>query len=294
MSLVRNKEAALKHSTPANNCVIRTREEFHQYVTANFAYFLERSSGLIRRILQDTGQWTDNAAHEKLLLRLSFELVERFIKYCPSQVPCRPPLLLDGFISDFFGRSRESQMAVTSNSILYRFLDGLLNRAVVSRDALICLFYHFYGMKPVEVGCLLGLEEGQTQRIYKNFARWRQKGWCQAVEEVGVTSQDLHALVEDQAGNPEDFHAQVREHLETLLPFYRKSDPAYYPCLETSKWRKTFLEGRESDYRTWHLPLCLSCMKKIAGFGGSFLLNQELTLHFHVAPHSLKEEEVLT
>src|SRR5690606_31741285 len=132
------------------------------FVPANFPYFLERSSGLIRRILQDMGQWADNTAHEKLLLRLSFDLVERFIEYCPSQLPCRPSLLLDGFISEFFGRPQEFKASAASNPILYRFLDGLLNRAVLSRDALICLFYHFYGMKPVEVGYLLGLEEGQT------------------------------------------------------------------------------------------------------------------------------------
>lgn len=283
----------MKTLTPASHFVIQSSEEFHQYVPANLSYFRERSSGLIRRILQDTGEWTDNAAHEKLLLRLSFDLVERFIKYCPSQVPCRPSLLLDGFISNFFGRSRESQMAVVSNPILYRLLDGLLNRAVVSRDALICLFYHFYGMKPVEVGFLLGLEDGQMQRIYKNFTRWRQKGWCQAVESVGVTSQDLQGLLDNQAGNPEGFNDQVREYGETLLPFYRKSDPLYYPCLEPKKWRKIFIEGSGFDYRTWHLPLCLSCMNTIAGFGDSILLNPELTLNFNIAPYSLKEEEVL-
>ncbi|MCA9451556.1 MAG: hypothetical protein KC584_02850, partial [Nitrospira sp.] len=178
----------MKTLSPSTNGVINNSEEFKQFIPANFSYFLERSSGLIRRILQDMGQWADNSAHEKLLLRLSFDLVERFIEYCPSQLPCRPALLLDGFISDFFGKPQESKASSTSNPVLYRFLDGLLNRAVLSRDALICLFYHFYGMKPVEVGFLLGLEEGQTQRIYKNFARWRQKGWFQAAEEVGLTT----------------------------------------------------------------------------------------------------------
>ncbi|HSF10105.1 MAG TPA: hypothetical protein VLA60_11870 [Nitrospirales bacterium] len=281
----------MKTLSPSTNCVINNPEEFKQFIPANFSYFLERSSGLIRRILQDMGQWADNSAHEKLLLRLSFDLVERFIEYCPSQLPCRPSLLLDGFISDFFGRPQEPQASSTSNPVLYRFLDGLLNRAVLSRDALICLFYHFYGMKPVEVAFLLGLEEGQTQRIYKNFARWRQKGWFQAAEEVGLTTQEVQSLIENQASNPDLFHLQVRENLETLLPFYRKSDPPYYPCLEGTKWQEMFREGYGFDYRMWHLPLCLSCMKVITEVGDSFLLNPEVTLNFHISPHSLREEE---
>lgn len=282
----------MKTLSPSTNGVINNPEEFKQFIPANFSYFLERSSGLVRRILQDMGQWADNSAHEKLLLRLSFDLVERFIEYCPSQLPCRPSLLLDGFISDFFGRPQESKASSTSNPVLYRYLDGLLNRAVLSRDALICLFYHFYGMKPVEVGFLLGLEEGQTQRIYKNFARWRQKGWFQAAEEVGLTTQEVQSLVENQASNPESFHLQVRDNLETLLPFYRKSDPPYYPCLEDAKWQEMFREGYGFDYRMWHLPLCLSCMKVITEVGDSFLLNPDVTLNFHVSPHSLREEEV--
>ncbi|MGP0593663.1 hypothetical protein ACTRXD_14160 [Nitrospira sp. T9] len=282
----------MKTLSPSTNGVINNPEEFKQFIPANFSYFLERSSGLIRRILQDMGQWADNSAHEKLLLRLSFDLVERFIEYCPSQLPCRPSLLLDGFISDFFGRPQESKASSTSNPVLYRYLDGLLNRAVLSRDALICLFYHFYGMKPVEVGFFLGLEEGQTQRIYKNFARWRQRGWFQAADEVGLTTQEVQSLVENQASNPESFHLQVRDNLETLLPFYRKSDPPYYPCLEDAKWQEMFREGYGFDYRMWHLPLCLSCMKVITEVGDSFLLNPDVTLNFHVSPHSLREEEV--
>ncbi|HNP61239.1 MAG TPA: hypothetical protein PKM72_10380 [Nitrospirales bacterium] len=282
----------MKTLSPSMNGVINSPQEFNQFIPANFSYFLERSSSHIRRILQDMGQWADNSAHEKLLLRLSFDLVERFIEYCPSQLPCRPSLLLDGFISDYFGRPQESKASSTSNPILYRYLDGLLNRAVLSRDGLICLFYHLYGMKPVEVGFLLGLEEGQTQRIYKNFARWRQKGWFQATEEVGLTTQDVQSLVENQGANPELFNQQVRDNLQELLPFYRKSDPPYYPCLEDSKWHEMLREGYGFDYRMWHLPLCLSCMNVITRIGDSFLLDPTITLNFHVSPHSLKDEEI--
>ena len=280
----------MKTLSPSINCVIYSLEEFEQFVPANFSYLLERSSCVIRRILQDMGQWAENTAHEKLLIRRSFDLVERFVEYGPSQFPCRPILLLDGFIFDYFGRAQASRANSAVNPILFRFLDGLLNRAVLSRDALICLFYHFYGMKPVEVGFLLGLEEGQTQRIYKNFARWRQKGWYQATEEIGLTAQELQFLEDSQAHNPECFKEQVRENLETLLPFYRKSDPPFYPCLEAESWHEMFSEGYGFDYRMWHIPLCLSCMNAIAKFGNEFLLNPEFTLDFHISPHAVREE----
>lgn len=283
----------MKTLSPLSNCIITSTEEFKQCVPTNFSYFLERSSGRIRQILQDMEQWSANAAHEKLLLRLSFDLVERFIEFFPSQLPCRPPLLLDSFISEFFARPQKSQASSASNPVLYRFLDGLLNRAVLSRDALISLFHHFYGMKPVEVGFLLGLEEGQMQRIYKNFVRWRQNGWYQAVENAGLTDQELQSLAENQIHNPVKFNKQVRETLELLLPFYRKSDPPYYPCLEDHKWREMLSEGYGLDYRMWHFPLCVSCMHAIAKYGNSFLLNSELTLNFHISPYSLKEEETI-
>jgi hypothetical protein len=283
----------MKTLMPANtNDVIQSPEVFTQCIQSNLSYYMERSSVRVRHILQDMGQWTDNTAHEKLLLRLSCDLVERFLEYGPSQLPCRPTLLLDGFISDYFGRPQAAHTRAASNSLLYRFLDGLLNRAVLSRDALICLFYHFYGMKPVEVGFLLGLEKGQMQRIYKNFARWRQKGWSQMVEEIGLTTQELQSLEEHQGYPPERFNMQLREHLEALLPFYRKSEPPYYHCWEGQKWQDSFNEGCELDYRTWHLPLCLGCMQTIVRFGEPSL-KSKLMLHLHIVPHSLKEEEQL-
>jgi hypothetical protein len=278
-------------TTPAS-CGISNTEDFHESLPGNFSYFLERSSCLIRRILQDMGQWADNTAHEKLLLRLSFDLVERFIEYCPSQLPGRPSLLLDGFISGFFGRFEESKVRAVSNPILYRFIDGLLNRAVLSRDALIGLLYHLYGMKPVEVGSLLGLEEGERQRIYKNFRRWRLKGWYQAIEEVDLTDEELHELAATQFSQPAVFHEELRNILDALLPFYRKSDPPYYPCLEDSAWQEMFSEGYGYDYRMSHLPLCHSCMTTIAQFGDCFPDVTHIPLHLHVFPHSVTEEEV--
>jgi hypothetical protein len=280
----------MKPLTSPANCVISNTEEFKACLPGNFSYFLERSSSLIRRILQDIRQWADNTAHEKLLLRLSFDLVERFIEYCPSQLPGRPSLLLDSFISGFFGRFEESKVWAVSNPILYRFIDGLLKRAVLSRDALIGLFYHLYGMNPVKVGILLGLEEGERQRIYKNFARWRQKGWCQAIEEAELTDEELHELTETQFSQPALFDEDLRNILDALLPFYRKSDPPYYPCLEERQWHEMFSEGYGFDYRMWHLPFCHSCMNTMSQFGEGFLPGTLLPLHLHISPHSVKEE----
>jgi len=272
--------------------MIETPEEFKQAVPVHFPIFLERSSKLIRHILQDMGQWTDNMAHEKLLLRLSFNLVEKFIEYCPSQLPCRPLLLLDGYISKYFGKPQENKTPITSNESMYRLLDGLLNRAVISRDALIGLFYHLYGLRPREVRILLGIEEDQMQRIYKNFRRWKQKGWYIAMEEVGLTKSEIKNLINSQIEHPEVFNAQARENLEILLPFYRKSDPPHYPCLTTTKWKEVFTEGYGYDYKMWHLPFCLTCLHEVAQFGDDFSLPTNLCLNLHIFPYSINEEEI--
>ncbi|GJL62653.1 MAG: hypothetical protein NPIRA04_13070 [Nitrospirales bacterium] len=282
----------MKTLNPSTHMMIQTPEEFKLCVPAHFPHFLERSSKLIRRILQDMGQWSDNMAHEKLLLRLSFNLVEKFIEYCPSQLPCRPLLLLDGYISKYFGRPQEQKVLTTSNQLMYRYLDGLLNRAVISRDALIGLYYHLYGLRPREVRTLLGIEEEQMQRIYKNFRRWKQKGWYLAMEEVDLTEKEIRHLLNSQIEHPESFNAQARESLEILLPFYRKSDPPHYPCLTKTKWREVFTEGYGYDYKMWHLPLCLTCLHEVVGFGHDFCLPTDLRLNLHVFPYSINEDEM--
>jgi hypothetical protein len=282
----------VKTLTSSVNGLVTNQEEFQECISADFPFFLERSSGIIKRNLQDMGQWVDDTSHEKSLRRLSFDLVVWFIEYCPSQLPGHPTVLLDGFISDFLERFQESNVSLTANSILYRFIEGLLGRAAVSRDALICLFYHFYGMKPAEVGLFLGLEKGETLEIYKGFERWRQKGWHQAVEEIGLTDQELHSLAETQRSQPEAFHEDVRKILNTLSPFCRKSDPQYNRCVEEGKWYEMFREGYGCEYRMWHLPLCQSCMNTIAKFRDVFWLNATIPsqLQLHISPHVLKKE----
>ncbi|HSF10820.1 MAG TPA: hypothetical protein VLA60_15520 [Nitrospirales bacterium] len=282
----------MKTLTSSVNGMVTTQEEFQECISADFPFFLERASGIIKRNLQDMGQWANDTSHEKSLRRLSFDLVVWFIEYCPSQLPGHPTLLLDGFISEFLERFQESNVSLTSNSILYRFIEGLLRRAVVSRDALICLFYHFYGMKPAEVGCILGLDQGETLGIYKVFERWRQKGWHQAVKDIGLTDRELYALTETQLSQPKVFQEDVGKILKTLTPFCRKSEPPNNSCLDEEKWYEMFREGYGCEFRMWHLPLCQSCMNTIAKFRNAFWLNATIPsqLHLHISPHVLKKE----
>ena len=281
----------MKTLTYSVNGMVTNQEEFQKSISADFPFFLERSSGIIKRYLLDMGQWVDDTSHEKILRRLSFDLVVWFIKYCPSQLPGHPTSLLDDFISAFLKRFQESNVSLISNSILYRFIEGLLRRAAVSHDALICLFYHFYGMKPAEVGFFLGLEEGETLQIYRGFERWRQKGWHQAVGEAGLTDRELHSLAERQRSQPDVFHEDVRKILKTLTPFCRKSDPPNNRCVEKEKWYEMFREGYGSEYRMWHLPLCQSCMNTIAKFSNAFWLNATIPsrLQLHIFPPILKK-----
>ena len=87
--------------------IIYTRAEFGQLFSENFAYFMERVSKIIRPILQDENRVSSHVACEKHVLRLSFELTEDFIEYCPSQLPCRPALLLDSLCFEHFGETTE-------------------------------------------------------------------------------------------------------------------------------------------------------------------------------------------
>ena len=245
--------------------MIHSADEFKDCATVNLAYFIERASKVMRPIFQVDGKSISNVAHEKLLLRLSFDLVESFIEYCPSQLPCRPALLLDSFVLNYFGKPHDTiNHSKEYHPLIYRLIDGLLSRATLSRDGLICLSYHLYALKPRKIGNCLGLPEDQLQRIYKNFARWRKTGWYHTVEEAGLSASELQEIVDIQADQPKLFQEQVQRILENLLPFYRKSEPPHYPCLSRPQWEEMVSEKCGLDYRMWHLPFCPTCLNMIA------------------------------
>lgn len=282
----------MKRCTTLTTTLIEDSEAYKQFMTTNFTSFLERAAKTVRRIWQEQGEWSDNTEYEKLLLRQAFDLVEDFIDYCPSQLPCRPALLLDGYILNYFGKPDKDKLSTSSDPVLKRFIDALLNKAVLSRDALISLFYHLYGLRPRDIGGILGLPEDQMQRIYKNFARWRKRGWSQAMEETGLHAQELKKLLELQKQQPEFFNEQVQEIATTLSLFYRKSDPPYYPCLSDREWDDMITEGSGLDYRMWHLPFCCSCLNTVVGLRETYALHASVQYELQILPHSIMENEV--
>jgi hypothetical protein len=66
---------------------------------------------------------------------------------------------------------------------------------------------------------------------------------------------------------------------------YRKSEPDHYPCLSRRQWEEMSLEGYGSDYRIWHLALCLDCFTTTwdLGFRGAAAIEKP-RVEFHVRP----------
>jgi hypothetical protein len=142
---------------------------------------------------------------------------------------------------------------------LGRFLDGLTSRAVVSRDALVALFYHFYGFRQGHVVKLLGFGMTESRRVYKNFERWRRSGWQRAIEEIGLTEEELRELEEKKRRDPERVNAETERLIRLVQTHYRKTEPEHYPCLPRQKWDELFSQDCAYDYRVWHLAMCLEC-----------------------------------
>jgi hypothetical protein len=111
---------------------------------------------------------------------------KRFVVFGRTEVPCRPFFLLDSLIAKSFSQPDPLCYHKELLTPVGRFLDGLASRAVVSRDALIALFYHFYGFSQAHVVKLLGFGQAESQRVYKNFERWRQTGWQRTMNENRV------------------------------------------------------------------------------------------------------------
>lgn len=250
---------------------VSTAEDFDRVVLQALPILLDRAAGYTKRFLRETGQWNDDVAHEKFVLRWGAEYLEQFLVSGRSEVPCRPLFLLDALVAK--QHSRPEPFCYHSDLLtpLGRFLDGLVGRAAISRDALIALYHHCYGLGPGQVITVLGLNGSESPRIYKNFQRWRDSGWKRTIEDMGITETELHGLNEQQHRQRHRFNSEAERILRFAQAHYRKSEPDHYPCLSRHQWEDMFQQGYGIEYRIWHLALCLDCLQTAwdLGFGGA-------------------------
>lgn len=262
--------------------VVSTAEEFDHVVSQALPILLDRATGYIKRFLRETGQWSDDMAHEKFILRWGAEYLERFAVCGRSEVPCRPLFLLDSLVARQHSQPEPFCYHPDLLTPLGRFLDGLVARAVISRDALVALYHHCYGMGPGEVIAVTGLNESESQRIYKNFRRWRDSGWQRTMEEIGITETEVKDLIGQQLRSRQRMNSETERILRIAQAHYRKSEPDHYPCLSRSQWEEMFAQGYGCDYRIWHLALCLDCMQTawdIGHNGASTVEKPRVDLH---------------
>jgi hypothetical protein len=241
--------------------VVSTAEDFDRVVSQSLPLLLDRAAGYTRRFLRETGQWSDDVAHEKFVLRWGAEYLEQFLVSGRSEVPCRPLFLLDSMVARQHSRPEPFCYHKDLLSPLGRALDGLVGRAAVSRDALIALYHHCYGLGPGQVIAALRLNGSESPRIYKNFQRWRESGWRRTIEDIGLTEADLKELADRQQHQRHRFNGEAERLLRFAQAHYRKSEPDHYPCLSRHQWEDMFLQGYGVEYRIWHLALCLDCLQ---------------------------------
>lgn len=269
-----HKEQAMPDRTAALGRldeVASTPEEFDRVVSQALSVLLDRATGYTKRFLRETGQWSDDVAHEKFVLRWGAEYLEQFLVSGRSEVPCRPLFLLDALVARQHSKPEPFCYHPDILTPLGRFIDGLVGRAAISRDALIALFHHCYGLGPGQVIALLGLNGSESQRIYKNFRRWRESGWQRTMDEIGITELELQELSDQQQQHRQRFNGDAERIIRFAQAHYRKSEPDHYPCLSRRQWEEMFAEGYGGEYRIWHLALCLDCLQTAwdLGFGGA-------------------------
>lgn len=243
--------------------IVFTESEFDAYVAELLPQLLERATTQTKRFLRETEQWENDTVHEKLAQRWGYELLERFLINGRGAVPCRPLPLLDSLIFKHYSQSDGLGFRKELSSPIGRFVDGLLSRAVYRRDAMTATFYHLYGFGQQQVAKILALGAVESQRVYKNYMRWRSRGWPQMVEEVGLNKLDLRHILEQKRRHPARFNREVERLIPMLQTHYRKSEPTHYPCLSRAQWRELYDEDCGHDYRGWHLPLCQSCLTEV-------------------------------
>ncbi len=243
--------------------LVTTAGEFEDVTADALEELLDHAAVQTRRFLRDTGHWADDVGHEKLALRWGYELLERFLACGGSEVPCRPLFLLDSMIARHFSRPTPFTHHEELASPLGRFLDGLISRSMISRDALMALFYHCYGYGQGHVVKLLNLDAVQSARVYKNFERWRRNGWQRTMGEVGMTDRELRELEERKRRRPDSFNSEAGRVIVAMQTHYRKSEPRHFPCLSAQQWAGLFQEDCGLDYRGWHLVLCQKCLAEV-------------------------------
>jgi hypothetical protein len=251
--------------------VASTPEEFDRVVSQGLPVLLDRATSYTKRFLRETGQWSDDVAHEKFVLRWGAEYLEQFLVSGRSEVPCRPLFLLDALVAKQHSKPEPFCYHPDILTPLGRFIDGLVGRAAISRDALIALFHHCYGLGPGQVIALLGLNGSESQRIYKNFRRWRESGWQRTMDEIGITGVELEELSDQQQRLRQRFNGDAERIIRFAQAHYRKSEPDHYPCLSRRQWEEMFAEGYGGEYRIWHLAMCLDCLQTAwdLGVGGA-------------------------
>jgi hypothetical protein len=265
--------------------VVSAPEEFDRVVSQALPILLDRATGYTKRFLRETGQWSDDIAHEKFVLRWGAEYLERFLVCGRSEIPCRPLFLLDSLVAKQLSQAEPFCYHPDLLTPLGRFLDGLVARAVISRDALIALYYHLYGMGPREVIAVTGLNGSETQRIYKNLQRWRDSGWQRTIEEIGFTNAEIQELSMQQQQHHQRLNSEAERIIRFAQTHYRKSEPDHYPCLPRNQWEEMFAQGYGCDYRIWHLALCLDCIQtawNLGGNGTSAVEKPRVNLHVRV------------
>lgn len=254
---------AVQEANSGLSLLITSSEDFDRVMIDALPELLDRATQHTKRFLKETGQWVNDTTHEKLALRWGYELVERFLVCGRAEVPCRPLFLLESQIAKYFSQPQPLCYHPDLLSPLGRLLDGLASRAVVSRDALMALFYHVYGLRQGQVVRLLGFGAAESQRVYKNFERWRQTGWHRTLEEIGLSENDLAEIEEIKENDREAFNLEVRRLLRILQAHYRKSEPDHYPCLSRERWQELFRQDFGHDYRVWHLAFCHECLAEV-------------------------------
>jgi hypothetical protein len=240
--------------------IVSTADEFDRAVWQTLPFLLDRAAGYIKEFLHETGQWKNDAAHEKFVLRWGAEYLEQFLVIGRSEVPCRPLFLLDAVVARQHSKPEPFCYHPELMTPLGQIIDGLVGRASVSRDALVALYYHCYGLGPGQVIGVLALNGSDSQRIYKNFQRWRQSGWQRTMADMGIGGSIIEQASEQQQHHPQQFNAEAERILRVAQAHYRKSEPEHYRCVSRREWEEMFKEGYGFDYRIWHLAHCPECL----------------------------------